>query len=366
MRVISVLSIAVSLQITTKDQLASCQELVTSWATFTTLQPCCPLKFSNLSTQGVLSFTSTHRIMFATSSLDQLGMSCPCGSSNGMISAEPWMDPAISAGSSSLFQFESGLLVTPKLGSKHVAHLESLMPFQRLQSLKAEQACQSKFSLCKNQRQDLLPPPEQQRIRMPQANALDLVGDQFDLISWGSEVAVQSFPAPPKAMRMRWVQTSSLPTAPCSTTCIIAPNQRAKAIGTASLFTALYSQTSSTAANESFLKYVLLHMPTRWTSLGTSLTSFLGLLKSVLAVLPAAVQSPPAPPKAMRMRWVQTSSLPTAPCSTTCIIAPNQRAKAIGTASLFTALYSQTSSTAANESFFRYVLLHSWHHFQPP
>ena len=68
----------------------------------------------------------------------------------------------------------------------------------------------------------------------------------------------------------------------------------------------------------------------------------------------------------MRMRWVQTSSLPTAPCSTTCIIAPDQRAKAIGTASLFTALYSQTSSTAANESFFRYVLLHSWHHFQPP
>ena len=201
---------------------------------------------------------------------------------------------------------------------------------------------------------------------MPQANALDLVGDQFDLISWGSEVAVQSFPAPPKAMRMRWVQTSSLPTAPCSTTCIIAPDQRAKAIGTASLFTALYSQTSSTAANESFLKYVLLHMPTCWTSLGTSLTSFLGVLKSVLAVLPAAVQSPPAPPKAMRMRWVQTSSLPTAPCSTTCIIAPDQRAKAIGTASLFTALYSQTSSTAANESFFRYVLLHSWHHFQPP
>ena len=193
---------------------------------------------------------------------------------------------------------------------------------------------------------------------MPQANALDLVGDQFDLISWGSEVAVQSFPAPPKAMRMRWVQTSSLPTAPCSTTCIIAPNQRAKAIGTASLFTALYSQTSSTAANKSFLKYVLLHTPTRWTWLGTSSTSFLGVLKSVLAVLPAAVQSPPAPPKAMRMRWVQTSSLPTAPCSTTCIIAPDQRAKAIGTASLFTALYSQTSSTAANESFLKYVLLH--------
>ena len=178
--------------------------------------------------------------------------------------------------------------------------------------------------------------------------------------------AVRSPPAPPKAMRMRWVQTSSLPTTPCSTTCIIAPDQRAKAIGTASLFTALYSQTSSTAANESFFRYVLLHMPTRWTSLGTGLTSFLGVLKSVLAVLPAAVGSPPAPPKAMRMRWVQTSSLPTTPCSTTCIIAPDQRAKAIGTASLFTALYSQTSSTAANESFFRYVLLHSWHHFQPP
>ena len=50
------------------------------------------------------------------------------------------------------------------------------------------------------------------------------------------------------------------------------------------------------------------HRPTRWIAWHrpTLWTSFLGVLKLVLPALPAA-QSPP-PSKAMRMRWVQTSS----------------------------------------------------------
>ena len=45
------------------------------------------------------------------------------------------MDPAISAGVAVGCSSLSGLLVTPKLGSKHVAHLKSLTPSHGPQSV---------------------------------------------------------------------------------------------------------------------------------------------------------------------------------------------------------------------------------------